>query len=186
MLKIAYSKVYKYTLPEGHRFPMMKYEILPEQLLYEGTVSNDNFFEPQKLSENQILETHDAEYLGKLNTLSLSYKEARKIGFPVRSDLVERGKYISHGTYECALFALKYGISMNIAGGTHHAYADHGEGFCVFNDMAIASNLLLNSGQVKKILFVDLDVHQGNGNAHIFRNDDRVFTLVCTEKKTTL
>ena len=88
-----------------------------------------------------------------------------------------RDRYISHGTYECALFALEYGVSMNIAGGTHHAFADHGEGFCIYNDMAIASNLILNAGLVSKILFVDLDVHQGNGNAHIFRKDHRVFTF---------
>ncbi len=177
MLKIAFSKIYKYSLPEGHRFPMMKYEVLPEQLLHEGTVTDDNFFSPQKLTDDQILLTHDKEYLDKLNTLSFSRKEARKIGFPIRTDLIERGKYISHATYECALFALQYGVSMNIAGGTHHAYAGRGEGFCVFNDMAIASNLLLDKGLVQKILFVDLDVHQGNGNAHIFRNDDRVFTF---------
>lgn len=177
MLKVAYSKIYKYTLPEGHRFPMMKYEVLPEQLLHEGTLNDSNFFNPKKLSEEQILLTHDKEYLYKLNTLTLSRKEARKIGFPLRADLIERGKYISHATYECALHALQFGVSMNIAGGTHHAYAGSGEGFCVFNDMAIASNLLLSQGIVKKILFIDLDVHQGNGNAHIFRNDDRVFTF---------
>jgi len=156
---------------------MMKYELLPEQLLHEGTVTDDNFFSPQKLTDDQILLTHDKEYLNKLNTLTLSRKEARKIGFPIRADLIERGKYISHATYECALFALEHGVSMNIAGGTHHAYAGSGEGFCVFNDMAIASNLLLKGEIVKKILFVDLDVHQGNGNAHIFRNDERVFTF---------
>ncbi|NNE14399.1 MAG: histone deacetylase [Saprospiraceae bacterium] len=177
MLKIAFSDIYKYQLPEGHRFPMDKYELLPEQLLYEGTVTQDNFFKPKKLSDEQILLTHTPLYLDKLNNLSLSKKEARNIGFPIRKDLIERGKYISHATYECALHALTYGISMNIAGGTHHAYADRGEGFCVLNDMAIASNLLLKNNLVSKILFVDLDVHQGNGNAHIFANNDQVFTF---------
>lgn len=177
MLKIAFSDIYKYKLPEGHRFPMIKYELLPEQLLYEGTIEEENFFHPKQLTRDQILQTHTVEYLDKLESLSLSKKEERNIGFPVRKDLIERGKYISHGTYECALFAMEHGISMNIAGGTHHAFADHGEGFCVFNDMAISSKLLLADKLVKKILFVDLDVHQGNGNAHIFRNDDRVFTF---------
>jgi len=177
MLKIAFSEVYKYQLPEGHRFPMMKYELLPEQLLYEGTVTDDNFFHPKKLSKEQILQTHTEEYLYKLDNLELSRKEERNIGFPVRKDLIERGKIISHGTYECVQYAMQYGVSMNIAGGTHHAYSDKGEGFCVFNDMAISSNLLLSENKVSKILFVDLDVHQGNGNAHIFQKDDRVFTF---------
>ncbi|MBT8233656.1 MAG: histone deacetylase, partial [Saprospiraceae bacterium] len=113
MLKIAFSDIYKYQLPEGHRFPMDKYELLPEQLLYEGTVTQDNFFKPKKLSDEQILLTHTPLYLDKLNNLSLSKKEARNIGFPIRKDLIERGKYISHATYECALHALTYGISMN-------------------------------------------------------------------------
>ncbi len=177
MLKIAFSDIYKYALPEGHRFPMIKYELLPEQLLYEGTVKEDNFFHPQQLTEEQILLTHTKTYLDKLEQLNLTRKEERNIGFPVKKSLIERGKFISHGTYECAQFAMQYGVSLNIAGGTHHAYADRGEGFCVFNDMAIASNLLLKEGRVKKILFIDLDVHQGNGNAYIFKDDPRVFTF---------
>lgn len=177
MLKIAYSDIYKYSLPDGHRFPMLKYELLPQQLLYEGTISESNFFTPQKLTDSEILLTHTKEYLDKLNNLTLSKKEIRNIGFPVREELIERGKIISHGTYECALHALEHGVSMNIAGGTHHAYADRGEGFCIFNDMAISSNLLFERGLVTKVLFVDLDVHQGNGNAHIFQDDSRVYTF---------
>ncbi len=177
MLKIAFSDIYKYRLPAGHRFPMVKYELLPEQLIYEGTIGEENLFKPGSLSDDQILMTHTEEYLNKLKSLTLSKKEERNIGFPVREDLIIRGRTISHGTYECALYALKYGVAMNIAGGTHHAYADRGEGFCIFNDMAISSNLLLHAGIVNQILFVDLDVHQGNGNAFIFRNDNRVFTF---------
>jgi len=177
MLKVAFSEIYKYQLPDGHRFPMIKYELLPEQLLYEGTLKEDNFFHPGKLSQEQILLTHTPEYLHKLDNLLLSRKEERNIGFPIRKELIERGKYISHGTYECALFALQHGVSLNIAGGTHHAFADRGEGFCVFNDMAIATKILLSKKVVNKVLFVDLDVHQGNGNAHIFRSDKRVFTF---------
>lgn len=177
MLKIAHSEIYKYRLPEGHRFPMVKYELIPEQLLYEGTVTDDNFFQPGKLTSEQLLTTHTAEYLDKLESLSLSRKEVRNVGFPVRKDLVDRGKYISHGTYECAVWAMEHGISMNIAGGTHHAFADKGEGFCLFNDMAISSKLLLQENRVSQILFVDLDVHQGNGNAAIFQEEPRVFTF---------
>ena len=177
MLKIAFSDIYKYCLPSGHRFPMEKYELLPEQLIYEGTIDSENFFTPGSLSDEQILLTHTGDYLHKLKTLSLSKKEERNIGFPVREDLIIRGRTISYGTYECALYPLKYGVAMNIAGGTHHAYADRGEGFCIFNDMAISSNLLLKAGTVSQILFVDLDVHQGNGNAFIFSDDPRVFTF---------
>lgn len=177
MIKIAYSPVYKYTLPEGHRFPMDKYELVPEQLLHEGTVSQDNFFHPQQLTQEEILLTHTQEYYAKLHSLPLPRKEERAIGFPVREDLIERGKYIAHGTLECAYHAMENGVSLNVAGGTHHAFADRGEGFCIFNDFAIAANLLLHRNDVKKILIVDLDVHQGNGTAKIFENDDRVFTF---------
>lgn len=177
MLKIAWSKIYKYELPEGHRFPMEKYELLPEQLLYEGTVTRDHFFEPASLGMDEILLTHHGDYLDKLLNNNLSLKEERKIGFPVTRNLVERGFVISGGTLACVDYAIKYGISMNIAGGTHHAFPDRGEGFCVFNDFALASNIVLQRGLVNKILIVDLDVHQGNGNAFIFRDDHRVFTF---------
>lgn len=177
MLKIAFSPIYKYSVPDGHRFPMVKYELLPEQLLYEGTVTDANFFQPQQLSETQILQTHTTDYWDKLKHQTLSRKEIRAIGLPMSPMLIERGRYISHGTYECAHYALQYGVALNIAGGTHHAYAHKGEGFCVFNDFAIAANLLLSKNIVQKILIVDLDVHQGNGTAHIFAHDPRVFTF---------
>jgi len=177
MLKIAYDPIYKYQLPEGHRFPMEKYDILPEQLIYEGTVENHNFFAPKPLTDTEILLTHSADYLQKLNTLNLNAKEIRNIGFPMSETLVRRGKYIAGGTYQCALHAMEHGVAMNIAGGTHHSFRDRGEGFCLFNDIAIASNLLLHQGKSAKILVIDLDVHQGNGTASIFGGDERVFTL---------
>lgn len=176
MLKIAFNPIYQYPLPEGHRFPMIKYELLPEQLLYEGTVSDSNFFSPQALNDEQILLTHTAEYLHKLKTQTLSYKEIRAIGFPMTPLLIDRGRYIAHGTYECALHAMQYGVSLNIAGGTHHSFADRGEGFCIYNDIAIASNMLLAEAKVSKVLVVDLDVHQGNGTASIFNGNEKVFT----------
>lgn len=177
MLRISFSPIYRYPLPEGHRFPMIKYDLLPEQLVYEGTVSESQFFAPRPLDEEEILLTHTEEYWDKLINGTLSYKEARKIGFPMTDLLVHRGRHISQGTYQCAHYALENGIAMNIAGGTHHAYADRGEGFCVLNDFAIAANLLLKEGTVKQVLIVDLDVHQGNGTAHIFQDDPRVFTF---------
>ena len=177
MLKIAYSDVFRYAVPEKHRFPMQKYTLIPERLLSEGTITTDNFFAPKKLTEEEILTTHTAEYWHKLKTQTLTRKEARPIGFEMTPALVERGRYIAHATYECALYAKQYGVSMNVAGGTHHAFADHGEGFCVFNDVCIASHLLLNRGQAKQILVIDLDVHQGNGNASIMANEPRVFVF---------
>ncbi len=177
MLKIAWSSVYKYDLPANHRFPMSKYDLLPEQLLYEGTVENENFFIPQPLDEQSILHTHTNEYLQKLNTQSLTPKEIRNIGFPMSTVLVQRGKHIANGTWMCANFALQNGIAMNIAGGTHHAYSDRGEGFCIFNDIAIAANLLKINNPAFKILIIDLDVHQGNGTAKIFQKEKDIFTF---------
>ena len=177
MLKIAYSEIFRYQVPEKHRFPMQKYTLIPERLLTEGTISEANFFAPLKLSEEEILTTHTAEYWHKLRTQTLDRKEARAIGFEMTPTLVERGRYIAHATYECALFAKQFGVAMNVAGGTHHSFADHGEGFCVFNDVCIASNLLLDRGEATKILIVDLDVHQGNGNASIMADEPRVFVF---------
>lgn len=177
MLKIAWSPVYKYELPEGHRFPMAKYELLPEQLLYEGTVTDAHFFQPEQLEPEIALLTHTADWWARMNAVALTPQEIRAIGFPVNEKFVLRGRHISRGTLQCALFALQHGCSMNIAGGTHHAFADRGEGFCCFNDQAVASNYLLDKQLSKKILIIDLDVHQGNGTASIFRNEPRVFTF---------
>jgi len=177
VLKIAYAPIYHHPLPPGHRFPMEKYSLLPQQLLYEGLVSQENFFEPALLPEEQILRTHTAEYWHKLKTLSLSRQEERKTGFPLSARLVERERIICQGTIDNCQYALQYGVSMNIAGGTHHAYADHGEGFCLFNDIAIAAHWLLDKQLAQQILVVDLDVHQGNGTAKIMENEPRVFTF---------
>ncbi len=177
MLKIAFSPIYKYELPEGHRFPMVKYELLPEQLLYEGTVTDDHFFHPDPLDEDTILLTHDKVYWEKLKNQQLSPREVRAIGFPMSEKLVRRGTHIANGTVQCALYAQKYGVALNVAGGTHHSFTDRGEGFCLLNDIAIAANFLLKHELAKKILVVDLDVHQGNGTAQIFKDDPRVFTF---------
>lgn len=177
MLKVAFSPIFLYQVPEKHRFPMQKYRLIPERLIEEGTLNEANFFAPKKLSEEEILTTHTAEYWEKLKTQTLSRKEARAIGFEMTPELVERGRYIAHATYECALYAKQYGVSLNVAGGTHHSFANHGEGFCVFNDVCIASNLLLNRGEAQRILIVDLDVHQGNGNASIMADEPRVFVF---------
>ncbi|MHC2993301.1 deacetylase [Pontibacter sp. HJ8] len=177
MLKIAWSEKFAHALPEGHRFPMVKYDLLPEQLLYEGTITEQNLFEPQPLEEQYILDTHASTYWQRLRNLALSPAEIRRTGFPLSEELVNREVVIMNGTVQAALFALEYGIGMNIAGGTHHAFTDRGEGFCLLNDIAIAANHLLKYKGINKVLVVDLDVHQGNGTAQIFQEEPRVFTF---------
>jgi acetoin utilization deacetylase AcuC-like enzyme len=177
MIKIAYHPIYAHPLPEGHRFPMVKYELIPGQLLHEGTFTQDHFFEPEICDEEIILWTHEKEYLDKLIHQQLSASEQRRIGFPQSPQLTRRELMITQGTIDGALYAREYGVAFNVAGGTHHAFANKGEGFCLLNDMAVAANYLLRKGLAKKILIIDLDVHQGNGTASIFEKDERVFTF---------
>ncbi|MFB9863418.1 histone deacetylase [Rufibacter immobilis] len=177
MLKIAWSPEYAHPLPENHRFPMLKYELLPEQLLYEGTVTQDNFFRPAALPEARIVRVHDENYWRRLRELELTPSEIRKTGFPLSAELVMREVIIMGGTVEAADYALQYGMAMNIAGGTHHAFTDRGEGFCLLNDNALGAQYLLDEGKAGKVLIVDLDVHQGNGTAQIFAQEPRVFTF---------
>jgi len=177
MLKIAFDKIYKHPLDENHRFPMIKYDLIPEQLLRENTCNQDNFFIPSKLDDYNALLTHDKDYYERFSSLELTKKELRPIGFPMSKELVVREKKIAQGTIECVKFSIKNGISMNIAGGTHHAFKDRGEAFCMLNDQAIATNYLLNNNLANRIMIVDLDVHQGNGTASIFKGNKNVFTL---------
>jgi acetoin utilization deacetylase AcuC-like enzyme len=177
MVKIAFSPIYYHELPEGHRFPMLKYELIPEQLLHEGTITQENIFVPNMCDAIDVLRTHDLDYYNKLINQQLSPSEQRKIGFPQSPALIERELVITRGTIDCALFALEYGCALNIAGGTHHAFAERGEGFCLLNDMAIAADYLLYKKLVTKILVIDLDVHQGNGTAKLMENEPRAFTF---------
>ncbi len=177
MLKIAWSEIFAHSLPEGHRFPMAKYDLLPEQLLYEGTISSQNLFAPAPAPDSLITATHNATYWHRLRHLQLTPSEIRKTGFPHSEELINREIVIMNGTVQAALFALEFGIGMNIAGGTHHAFTDRGEGFCLLNDIGIAATYLLQHKGIRKILVVDLDVHQGNGTAEIFREEPRVFTF---------
>jgi acetoin utilization deacetylase AcuC-like enzyme len=177
LIKIAYHPIYSHPLPEGHRFPMLKYELIPEQLLYEGTITKENIFAPSPCKEEFILWTHTEEYLNKLLNQGLSASEQRKIGFPQSHDLILRELIITQGTIDCCHFAFATGVALNVAGGTHHAFADRGEGFCLMNDFAVAANYLLKKSLVHRILIIDLDVHQGNGTAKLFQNDLRVFTF---------
>ena len=166
-----------HKLPENHRFPMEKYELIPQQLLHEGLVEKDSFFYPNVAKDFWIEKAHDKEYISKLNHLTLSKSEIRKTGFPLSKELVNREYIITQGTLDCVDFAIKYGASANIAGGTHHAFRDRGEGFCLFNDVAIGSYYALEKYQMQSILILDLDVHQGNGTASILKDNDKVFTF---------
>lgn len=177
MIKIAFDPVYAHPLPENHRFPMLKYELIPEQLLHEGTCTEANFFKPGTCATEIIVQTHDKDYLDKLSNQQLTASEQRKIGFPLSPELIQRELVITQGTIECALYALQNGCAMNIAGGTHHAFAERGEGFCILNDQAIAANYLISRQLSQKILIIDLDVHQGNGTAKLLENEPRVFTF---------
>jgi acetoin utilization deacetylase AcuC-like enzyme len=177
MLKIAYDPIYAHPLPKGHRFPMLKYELIPLQLKHEGIITDDNLFSPNILDEQWICPPHEAAYWQKLKTLSLSYQEEKRTGFPLSAQLVERELRIAQGTIDCCNYALKYGVAFNVAGGTHHAGSNWGEGFCLLNDQAIAANYLLENNLAQSILIIDLDVHQGNGTAQIFENEPRVFTF---------
>ena len=177
MLAIAFAPLYAHPLPAGHRFPMLKYELLPEQLLREGTATEADFFRPQPPPDLDICRTHDAGYYERLRQGQLTRPEERATGFPWSAPLFEREVTILGGTIECARRALQTGIALNIAGGTHHAFRDRGEGFCLLNDQAVAADYLLAHGLARQILIVDLDVHQGNGTAAIFRQEPRVFTF---------
>jgi acetoin utilization deacetylase AcuC-like enzyme len=177
LIKIAYHSLYAHPLPEGHRFPMVKYELIPAQLIHEGTITPSHIFEPEPADETSILATHDQNYWFQLRDLTLEPAAQRRIGFPLTAQLVEREMRIAQGTIDCAVYAKENGIAFNVAGGTHHAGTNWGEGFCLLNDQAIAANYLLNNKLAQRILIIDLDVHQGNGTAEIFQNEPRVFTF---------
>jgi len=156
---------------------MEKYDLLPKQLMYDGTCIQEDFFVPKPIDLSIIERVHEPEYIKKLRTLTLNKSEARKIGFPLSKELVEREIIIAGGTIQGSMKAFETGIAMNIAGGTHHAFKGHGEAFCLLNDQAIAAQYLLDKKLVDRILIVDLDVHQGNGTAEIFQSNPNVFTF---------
>ncbi len=176
-MKVAFDPVYIHPLPAGHRFPMEKYELIPLQLLREGVITPAQLFSPAPLEEEIILYTHEKDYWNKLKHQTLSEREQRHIGFSQSPALTLREITICQGTIDCALHALQHGVALNVAGGTHHAYANRGEGFCLLNDFAVAANYLLRQQRVKQVLIIDLDVHQGNGTAALFQGNEQVFTF---------
>ena len=176
-VKVFYSDHFVLPLPEGHRFPMKKYSMLRERVERDGICKNGELRAPHAVTDEEILRAHNPGYLEKVVAGTLTDKEMRRIGFPWSQRMVERSRQASGGTLDAARIALSEGIATNLAGGTHHAFADRGEGFCVLNDSAIAARTLLAEGLVEKVIVLDTDVHQGNGTAAIVRRDDRVFTF---------
>lgn len=164
-------------LPEGHRFPMRKYSRLRERIIETHTLSPDCLHVPDGATDADLLRVHTLEYLEKVKYGTLSDKEIRRIGFPWSPQLVERSRRSSGGTIAACRTALLDGVSANLAGGTHHAGSDHGEGFCVFNDSAVAARTMQAEGRATKIAIIDCDVHQGNGTASITSGDRSIFTF---------
>jgi len=156
---------------------MLKYELIHEQLLYEGTCTDANFFAPQSVDDRWVLGVHTADYVQQLKTLTVPAEMVRRIGFPLTAELIDREWIITQGTIDCTQIARRDGVAMNVAGGTHHAFPGRGEGFCMLNDVGVAAHYLLETGQVRQILVIDLDVHQGNGTAAMFQHEPRVFTF---------
>ncbi len=183
MIPVAFDPIYVLPLPENHRFPMEKYELLHRQLIHEGTCEPEDFFTPTSIDYDSVTAIHNKVYVEHLKGLELTKAEIRKIGFPISQQLIDREFIIAGGTLSGSLKALKGGIAFNIAGGTHHAFSSHGEAFCLLNDQAIAAQYLLEKKLAKKILIIDLDVHQGNGTAEIFQKEDQVFTFSMHGKK---
>lgn len=176
-MKVFYSDHFVLPLPAGHRFPMVKYALLRERVASSAVCGPGELREPRAVTEREILRAHEEEYLGRVVTGTLSEKEVRRIGFPWSERMVERSRRASGGTLAACLSALEDGFAANLAGGTHHAFAHRGEGYCVFNDSAIAARAVQAEGLVERVVVIDTDVHQGNGTAAILAGDPSVFTF---------
>jgi acetoin utilization deacetylase AcuC-like enzyme len=176
-MKCSYHPGYQVPLPAGHPFPISKYPLLAQQLLAEGVLVDADIIEPEAIDIETLQLVHRTEYLDKLQSSRLSTAEQRRLGLPWSEALWQRSRLASAGTLLAARAALSDGMAGNLAGGTHHAFADHGEGFCVLNDVAVAISKLRTEGTVERAAVIDLDVHQGNGTAAIFENVEEVFTF---------
>lgn len=177
IMRLFYSDQFVLPLPGGHRFPMAKYSMLRQRLQESGQFQPDDFQVPAAATDSQILRVHGPEYLRRVQQGELTAVEMRAIGFPWSAAMVERSRRSSGATLAACRAAMQTGWAANLAGGTHHAFRDHGEGFCVFNDAAIAARAMQADGAVRRVAIIDCDVHQGNGTASIFSDDDSVFTF---------
>jgi len=176
-LHVWSSSRYAVPLPPGHRFPMAKYALLRQRVLAEGLVAPERLHEPERAPVEDLLLVHTREYVEQVTCGTLPAAEQRRIGLPWSERFVERAYRVVRGTCETAEAALEHGVAMNLAGGTHHAFPHRGEGFCVFNDVAVAIRRLQRSGRGRRAAVVDLDVHQGNGTHAAFADDASVFTF---------
>jgi acetoin utilization deacetylase AcuC-like enzyme len=176
-LRAFYSDHFVLPLPEGHKFPMAKYARLRERLLAEGIIAPDDLHEAPAAAWEDLRLVHSADYVDAVRTGTVASDIQRRIGFPWSPQMVERSRRSVGATIAAARAALDEGVSANLAGGTHHAFADRGEGFCVFNDVAVGARVIQRNQEARRIAMVDLDVHQGNGTASIFRDDPSVFTF---------
>jgi acetoin utilization deacetylase AcuC-like enzyme len=176
-MKVFYSDHFVLPLPEGHRFPMVKYSMLRERVAQDGICHPGELRTPRAVTDEEILRAHTPDYLGRVVSGALTNKEVRRIGFPWSERMVERSRRASGGTLGACLAAIDEGFAANLAGGTHHAFSDRGEGYCVFNDSAIAARAVRAAGLVGRVVVIDTDVHQGNGTAEILRGDPTVFTF---------
>ncbi|MFP2928082.1 histone deacetylase [Pyxidicoccus sp. 3LG] len=176
-MRVFHSDGYEVPLPPGHRFPMEKYRLVREALVERGVLPDCWLSESTPCSREDLERVHTPRYLDALFHGTLTDAELRRLGFPWSPGLLARSRAAVNGTLQAAHAALQDGIAGNLAGGTHHGFPDHGEGFCVFNDIAVAIRVLQDGHQVRRAVVVDLDVHQGNGTAAIFAGDDSVFTF---------
>jgi acetoin utilization deacetylase AcuC-like enzyme len=171
------SAAYTFPLPPGHRFPIEKYALLRDAVVAEGLVSPSHLHDPPRATIDELALVHTRDYIDRLTSGSLTEAELRLLGFPWSAALVERSYRAVGGTLSAARIAHREGVAMNLAGGTHHAFPDHGEGFCVFNDVAVAVRALRAEGCIRRAAIIDLDVHQGNGTHAIFAGDADTFTF---------
>ncbi len=176
-MQLFYTDVFVLPLPAGHRFPMEKYSRLRESLLASGEFSPADFHLPHAATDKELSRAHDLNYIHAVSHGQLEKTAEKQIGFPWSTGMVERSRRSAGATIGACRAALEDGVAANLAGGTHHAFRDHGEGFCVFNDAAVAARAMQAEGRVERVLIVDCDVHQGNGTANILRGDDSIFTF---------
>jgi acetoin utilization deacetylase AcuC-like enzyme len=176
-MKVFVTDQFELPLPDGHRFPVAKYHLLRRRVEASGLFAAEDLIVPHAATDEELLRVHTPDYLGKLREGTLSEKEQRRIGLPWSRQMVERARRSAGATIEACRAALADGVAVHLGGGTHHAFPHTGEGFCIFNDAAVAVRALQAGGRVGRVVILDTDVHQGNGTAAIFRGDDSVFTF---------